>query len=257
MKTNILLTINNVNKLNQKIMKKIVFTLLMLLTLSLSAQNDGVIKFMGIPVDGSKSDMILKLKQKGFTYDYENDIFSGKFDGESISGMIQTYNDKVYNIRFTHDVTGFNKSVVIHKFNLFVSKYNFNEKYMSCIEFDKATKGIDTYQIDDYEDINYEMKKGKVYRAQYYYKYEKDLSDTTGYYQYKIETITKFSDLARSQGVNIDDYINEDTLQALFFMHRLEQDLVQFYIIEGMNYNTFLIMFDYYNRRNAPNGEDL
>lgn len=40
-------------------------------------------------------------------------------------------------------------------------------------------------------------------------------------------------------------------------MHRLEQDLVQFYIVEGMDHGTFLIMFDYYNRRNAPNGEDL
>ena len=238
-------------------MKRLVFALLMLLTFSLSAQNDGVIKFMGIPVDGSKEEMISKLKQKGFTYDYEYNMFQGKFDGESIKGIIETYNDKVYNIRFMHDSRGFNKSVVISKYNSFVLKYDTNEKYLSNIKLDKAMNDVETYQIDAYEDIGYEMKKGKVYKAQYYYTFDKDLSDTTGFYQYKIETIRKYKNLAAAYGKDIDEFINDSTLPMFYYMHRLEQDLVQFYIVEGMDYNTYLIMFDYYNRRNAPNGEDL
>ena len=36
---------------------------------------------------------------------------------------------------------------------------------------------IDTYEIDTYEDIDYEMKRGRIYKAQYYYKYDKDLKN--------------------------------------------------------------------------------
>ena len=45
------LKFNKTKSLNCKTMRKLVFTLLMLLTLSLNAQ-DGIIKFKGIPVDG-------------------------------------------------------------------------------------------------------------------------------------------------------------------------------------------------------------
>ena len=244
------------NDLKHKTMRRLVFALLMLLTLSLNAQ-DGIIRFKGIPVDGTKEEMIIKLKQKGFTYDYTNDMFKGVFDGDNIVGFIQTYNDKVYNIRFMQDAHGFNKSIVINKYNSLVLQYETNEKYLSNNEFDRAMNNSDTYQIDAYEDIGYEMKKGKIYKAQYYYTFDKNLSDTTGLYQYKIEKIKKFQNLASAYDRNLDDFINDSTLPAFYFMHRLEQDMVRFYIIDGMDYDTYLIMFDYTNRRNAPNGEDL
>ena len=244
------------NNLKYKTMRKLVFAFLMLLTLSLSAQNDGVIKFLGIPVDGTKDEMISKLKQKGFTFD-DNDMFEGEFNGDNIYGGIQTYNNKVYNIRFFYNTSGFSKSIIIHKFNSLVLKYDVNEKYLSNINFDKEMNDIDTYQIDTYEDIGYEMKKGKIYKAQYYYIFDKDLSDTTGFYQFKTESLRKYRTLAEAYGKNIDEFINDSTLPMFYYMHRLEQDMVQFYIIDGMDYGKFNIMIDYYNRRNAPNGEDL
>ena len=42
---------NKMKNLNYKIMRKVAFTLLMLLALSLNAQ----VKFLGIPVDGTKA----------------------------------------------------------------------------------------------------------------------------------------------------------------------------------------------------------
>ena len=242
--------------LNYKTLRRLVFALLMLLTLSLNAQ-DGVIRFKGIPVDGTKNEMISNLKQKGFTYDYAKDMFRGIFDGEKIVGFIQTYNDKVYNIRFAYDVDGYQKTVVIHRFNSLVGRFDTNEKYLSYINFDKIMNDIDTYEIDTYEDIGYEMKRGKIYKAQYLYKYDKDLTDTTGFYQFKNEAYRLVNSASVSQGVNLDTIIDDYTIEVLFIMQKLEQDLVQFYIIEGFDYNTFNIMFDYYNRRNAPNGEDL
>ena len=47
-------------------MKKIVFFIVLLtITISTIAQKD-VSKFMGIPIDGFKPEMIKKLKEKGF-----------------------------------------------------------------------------------------------------------------------------------------------------------------------------------------------
>ena len=46
-------------------MKKIVLFLMMMLPMAVMGQKD-VTTFLGIPVDGSKSSMIQKLKNKGF-----------------------------------------------------------------------------------------------------------------------------------------------------------------------------------------------
>ena len=241
---------NKMNNLKYKTMRKIAFILLMLLTLSLNAQdNDEIIKFVGIPVDGTKSEMISKLKQKGFTFDNDANLFKGEFNGDKISGIIQTYKDKVFGIRFMYDVSGYSKTMVINRFNSLVLKYDTNEKYQSNIAFDKITDDIDTYQIDPYENIGNEMRNGKIYKAQYHYKYGKNLSDTTGLVQYKKEMP---EDLASF----IESNYGDSGFEALYIRHKLEQDVVQFYIID-MGYDEFNIMFDYYNRRNAPNDEDL
>ena len=49
-------------------MKNVLATLLLIFSVSLYAQKD-VTQFLGIPVDGSKSEMIKKLKAKGFRDD--------------------------------------------------------------------------------------------------------------------------------------------------------------------------------------------
>lgn len=243
--------------LNYKIMRKIAFALLIFLTLSLNAQNDGVIKFLGIPVDGTKEEMISRLKQKGFVFNNEI-MFQGEFNGSKIYGGIEAYHDRVYQIRFFYDNEGFDKSVVINKFNSLVLQYDTNEKYMSNINLDKVIRNIDSYLIDTYEDLAYELKRGKVYMAQYYYTVDKDPSDTTGYFQYKKEQYRKFSNsIMLLKEEDRDKFLHDITSPEVFYMHRLEQDMVRFYITEGIGYGKFNIMIEYFNRRNAPNGEDL
>ena len=111
---------------NYKTIRKIAFTLLMLFTLSLDAQENGVFKFMGIPIDGPKSEMISKLEEKGFAPEdvfidverAENDVLNaggeinggtirendelygmkGQFDGRDCTLMILSYHRKVYKI---------------------------------------------------------------------------------------------------------------------------------------------------------------
>ena len=53
------------------------------------AQKD-VTTFLGIPVDGYKNEMKQKLIAKGFTYDSNNDLFEGEFNGYDVNVYIAT-----------------------------------------------------------------------------------------------------------------------------------------------------------------------
>ena len=61
------------------------------------AQGD-VTKFLGIPVDGYKSEMIQKLKAKGYQYSAAQECFTGEFNGRDVNIFIGTNNNKVYRI---------------------------------------------------------------------------------------------------------------------------------------------------------------
>ena len=49
------------------------------LTMGVQAQKKDITKFMGIPIDGTKTAMIQKLKAKGFTYNAKMDRLEGEF----------------------------------------------------------------------------------------------------------------------------------------------------------------------------------
>lgn len=78
-------------------MKKIIFMMLLLVSASASAQKD-VTKFLGIPVDGYKSEMRKKLIDKGFTYNAQYDYLEGEFNGRNVIVSIITNNNKVWRI---------------------------------------------------------------------------------------------------------------------------------------------------------------
>ena len=75
----------------------LLLSLLFVSSLVAFAQKD-VTTFLGIPVDGYKSEMKQKLISKGFTYDAQNDCFEGEFNGEEVMISIVTNNNKVYRI---------------------------------------------------------------------------------------------------------------------------------------------------------------
>ena len=73
-------------------MKQLITMLLALFaSIAISAQtNPNVLKFMGIPVDGSKTQVIQKLKERGFKYDSVNDCLTGEFNGKDSQIFIHT-----------------------------------------------------------------------------------------------------------------------------------------------------------------------
>ena len=122
------------------------------------AQND-VTTFLGIPVDGTKTAMIQKLKAKGFTYDATYDMLEGEFNGKGVEVLIVTENNKVYRICLI-DKNETTESQIKIRFNTLCRQFEKNEKYLP-VKYNQ--------EIDENEDISYEMLvHKKEYQAAFY-----------------------------------------------------------------------------------------
>ena len=109
-------------------MKKIIgLFFAVLFSAGLYAQED-VIKFLGIPVDGTKQEMIQKLKSKGFTYNQRLDALEGEFNGEQVSIQVQTRNNKVHRL-VLEDKTSRSEGQIKIRFNRLVGQFENNSKY--------------------------------------------------------------------------------------------------------------------------------
>lgn len=136
-------------------MKKILFILfLSVASLTVDAQ----VNFMGIPVDGTKTEMVNKLKQKEFRYNNELDMLSGEFNGRKSNLSIVENKGKVYRICVLFGNLTSNESEIIQRFN---SLYN---------EFCNSNKYVYNYgeKITESERIWYEMNiHNKIYECGY------------------------------------------------------------------------------------------
>ena len=129
-------------------MKRFLVTFLfVLMTIAAIAQDSNTIKFLGIPVDGTKKEMISKLQAKGYKYDTSLDVLFGEFNGTNVIIYVQTVNNRVWRIGIG-DVNANNDetSIKIRYNNLFKQLSN-NGKYEV---YDGSTLG-------EKEDISYEM----------------------------------------------------------------------------------------------------
>jgi len=111
-------------------MKRIlsVITVLMI-AVALHAQNKDVTKFLGIPVDGTKAEMIQKLRAKGFTSSsYDKDILEGEFNGTDVYIIVVTNNNKVYRIMVS-DKSVRNETDIRIRFNDLCQQFQYNSRY--------------------------------------------------------------------------------------------------------------------------------
>lgn len=138
-------------------MKKILsVAFLLMLSVALHAQKE-VTKFLGIPVDGSKSSMIQKLKNKGFVYDPSADYLEGEFNGQQVGVFIATNNNKVYRIMVC-DKNTYDEGQIKIRYNTLCRQFANNQKYVP----------ISAEELSDRENISYEMTvHKKKYQATY------------------------------------------------------------------------------------------
>lgn len=228
-------------------MKKLLFSLLAtLLTLSLYAQND-VTTFLGIPVDGFKSEMRQKLITKGFTPKKvgTNEYLEGEFNGTDVHIYIATNNNKVYRIMVCDANTQDEANIKI-RFNKLVNQFENNKRYTA----------LDQYTISDTEDISYEMLVHKKnFDALFYQNPDMEKVDTLAL-QNKIreQLLEKYKP---EQLENPTEEMNQE-VQAIAMrigMDMIFKKPVWFRICES--YGEHYITMYYDNEYNHANGEDL
>lgn len=101
---------------------------LLMLSVAIYAQKQ-ITKFMGIPVDGSKTAMIKKLKNKGFVYNAEEDGLEGEFNGEEVIVYPVMNNNKVYRIAVI-DINKRDETQIRIRFNTLFNQFINNKKYV-------------------------------------------------------------------------------------------------------------------------------
>ena len=158
-------------------------TLLAMIAISASvfAQKE-VTKFLGIPVDGSPSEMIKKLKAKGFTTDEkfiqavkrgsvdwdEPEVLTGRFNGERVMVYLGVEQNKVWRI-YLADKDNRDETQIKIRFNTLVRQFEGNGKYVPL---------VDEQTIADDEDISYQMTVNKKqYQAGFVQKGEDGMVD--------------------------------------------------------------------------------
>ena len=116
-------------------MKKILtLAVVLMTTLALFAQEEkDVTKFLGIPIDGYKSEMISKLKAKGFTStSYDKNVLEGEFSGKDVYIHVVTNNNKVYRIMVV-DKNYVGETDIRIRFNNLLNQFENNSKYIGYI----------------------------------------------------------------------------------------------------------------------------
>ena len=209
------------------------------------AQTD-VTKFLGIPVDGDKSEMISKLKSKGFAQSpYGEDVLTGVFNGTDVNVVIDTNNDKVCRIMVS-DANSMDEANIRIRFNVLCEQFKNNSRYCSLHEDDQKLK--------DDEDISYEMNANKKrYEAIFY-----QIPDTSAVsFKEGIQSLIH-SKYTKEQLENPSEEISEDVYRigAMYALEKIVKKPVWFMISEE-EYGKYYITMYYDNEYNRANGEDL
>ena len=123
------------------------------LTMGVQAQNKDVTKFMGIPVDGTKTAMIQKLKAKGFTYNAKMDRLEGEFNGMDSYISVVTNRNKVYRI-YVKDAYYLDESQIKKRFLKLVKQflndgnYEISPRWSEQYSFVDNKADISAYNIE-------------------------------------------------------------------------------------------------------------
>ncbi len=202
------------------------------------AQQD-VTQFLGIPIDGSKTGMVRKLKEKGYQNDPTTDVLVGEFNGTDVHIHVVTNNNKVCRIMVSDANTTNERSIQI-RFNRLCEQFANNPKYVS----------LQDYKIPEDEDIAYEITVHKKrYEAVFY---QKAATDTTVIKEKILpELLTKYK---AEQLANPTDEIAPEIIKLS--MEYIYSKRPVWFMISDYNGEYYISMF-YDNEYNRAHGEDL
>ena len=132
-------------------MKKFLTLIVCCLISGLVSAQTEVTKFMGIPIDGTKREMVKKLEDKGFELKLgATDILLGEFNGMQVEVHIVTQKNKVYRIMVV-ERNLFDAPEIKTRYNNLCLQFGKNQRYAAL------APSIKDYLIQDDEDLDYEM----------------------------------------------------------------------------------------------------
>jgi len=222
---------------------KIHVLIFFILPIKFYSQKD-VTKFLGVPVDGNKSEMILRLKEKGYSISpYNKDILIGEFNGNEVNIQIVTNNNKVWRIVVT-DKNSTDEANIKIRFNNLISQFQNNRNYRSLPD-----STIVKYKIPLDEDLSYGLSvKKKRYEALFYQQLKEKDSITLA--KEKKEFELKYNSLEGSKKSEFLDKYLSDEIEKYF------TKTVWFVIFED-RYGKYYIAIYYDNDSNKAKGEGL
>lgn len=219
-------------------MNKLVFLIFVCVVavVRLSAQEKDVTKFLGIPVDGTKSAMVQKLCRKGFVYDRQGDFLEGEFNGRNVIVRVVTNNNKIWRIMVADAVASDETDIKI-RFNTLCRQFAQNSKYLG--------KSAD-YIIPDDEDVSYQILVGKKRYEAVFYQLALPLEQLNA----KREALKL---LEETKGLSEE---KEKEAEELFFEFGKALERSVWFMIDE-SYGRYKIWMYYDNECNGANGEDL
>ena len=205
------------------------------------AQKD-VTQFLGIPVDGNKTEMINKLKSKGFTINQNSkEVLDGEFNGTDVSLFIVTNNNKVWRIG-VFDINNTDETNIKIRFNNLINQFAKNSKYS---KEDDST--LAKYTIPEDEDISYKMSvENKRYQAIFYQK------------SLKFDSLIKeLALLQNKDSLNNKEKEKYTSLISDAFDASLDSFNKQVWFMIEEDKGKYRIILFYENKYNRDNGEGL
>jgi hypothetical protein len=223
------------------LIKTLQIFLLICLPLKSFSQND-ITQFLDIPIDGFKSDMIQKLKSRGYTLIPNSDgVLEGEFNGTNVKLSLVTNNNKVWRIVVFENYT--DEINIKFKFNNLIRQFADNQRYLK-----QADTTITKFIIPKDEDLSFQISvKKKRYEAIFYQK------------TIKYDSLSKEKEALLAKEKLNDEY--KDRLLQINFEISLEAikclDKPVWFMIDDEGYDKYRILIFYENEKNKANGKGL
>lgn len=220
--------------------------MIVFLAITMYAQKD-VTTFLGIPIDGYKSEMKQKLISKGYIPKKigDKEYLEGEFNGVDVHIYIVTNKNKVYRIMICDTNTRSEADIKI-RFNKLVSQFKNNKRYTA----------LEDYTLSESEDISFEMNVHKKnYDALFYQLPNMEKMDTLA-----MQELIRNEILKKYSPEQLENPTEEITQEIQSIAMRIGTDLifkksVWFRICEL--HGEYYIAMYYDNEYNHANGEDL
>lgn len=227
-------------------MRKILLSTIFTLFTTIMFAQLGSTKFLGIPIDGTKTEMINKLKAKGYVWNPKTELLEGEFNGRNVKISIQTNNNKVYRLGIIY-ASGLNTTDVKIYYNNLSQQFQKNERYR------KITESNNIFYIPDYENIAYNISiENKRYQA-VFLQVSNSSSDLT-VDDKELKKYLRKNNVSEEEINNLSES-EKNILTREYINDKLSNNIVWFMIDES--YGEYSIFLFYENKNNEANGDDL